>query len=395
MSNELVVDQLSVEGAIAEAARGQTSDRQDLVDRIHEAVEKNLPKNKSFLYKAPSFDEFFVETDYYYILSLWLSIESSLTGSSLYRRLLYSGEKFFQVDFEIKRDEIVLKNSSYYTIFVFNPLDLYVMGYKYIRDCVYKTAELILDEGHVFPEEVDALFPSTFAKAFDDLKDIQNKSFDLVARLGDLRIYDYSIRQCGYKNIYDFCKVMLGIGRTSVKNMLEIYDKFFDHCCLKNNFADYSYSQLVELCSVDIKDLDKFDESMTIREIKAKKKELRESSGSKVDENFVVSGVDKDNDGSFSSEEAECESDGEAGGNDVHALGFQAAIDAVKEMQNPYYVSGKEKQSARYDAYQNALHDVLEKLDEILSESLKCVVLPERHDNDVLLHGVVVGNPEA
>ncbi len=75
-------------------------------------------------------------------------------------------------------------------------------------------------------------------------------------------------------------------------------------------------------------------------------------------------------------------------------LSFQAAVDAVKEMQNPYYVPGKEKQSARYDAYANALHDVLEKFDEILTESLRGVVVPERHDETVMLHGVVLNKSE-
>lgn len=402
MSNELQ-KQVTIEEAISEGSRGQTSD-QDVISRIREAVKANLPKDKVFRFIAPSFDDFFVEADYYHILQLWLSIKSSTTGMNFYRRLLFSGEKEFRVDFEIKRDEIVLRNTSYHEIFVFTPTKFYETGFVNIRDCVYKTAELIFDEGHVFPEEVDVLFPSTFAKVCDDLKDIQNKSFDLVVRLGDLRNFASSMRLCGYKNIYDFSQVMFGIGRTTVKNMLAIYDKFYERCVLKAEYRDYSYSQLVELSSVDNSDLCLYNDSMSVREIKAKKKELAQATSSKSDDSLddspVVGEVQASDDVvSVSSGEAEVASDSEAGCDDVpanvHVLSFQAAIDAVKEMHNPYYVPGKEKQSARYDAYANALHDVLEKLDEILAASLKCAVVPERHDNVVLLHGVVLNNLEA
>lgn len=65
MSNELV-NQLSVACAIEEASRGQTSD-QDVISRIRKAVKENLPQDAKFKFSAPSFDEFFVEADYYYI----------------------------------------------------------------------------------------------------------------------------------------------------------------------------------------------------------------------------------------------------------------------------------------------------------------------------------------
>lgn len=68
MSNELQ-KQVTIDEAIADGSRGQTSD-QDVISRIREAVKANLPKDKVFRFIAPSFDDFFVEADYYHILQL-------------------------------------------------------------------------------------------------------------------------------------------------------------------------------------------------------------------------------------------------------------------------------------------------------------------------------------
>ncbi len=312
MSDELQ-KQITIEETISDESRGQTSD-QDVVRRIRDAVKANLPGKLKYGFTAPSFDEFFVEVDYYYILQQWLSIKDSLTGMKLYGRIFCSGSKCFQVDFNITRDEINIRNGLQRTIYVFLPKIFFEKGFTDIRDCVLIAAGLYFEEGHVFPKGVSELFSHACVQVSDDLEDIQNKSLDLIVRLGDLRIFSESMKICGFNNIYEFCYVTFGLSRTTVKNMLEIYDKFYDHCHLKDEFSEYGYSQLVELCSVDSKDLDKYDASMSVREIKAKKKELAQAALSKPDEAFKASPVvgeveETDSVVSVSSEEAKTPSD--------------------------------------------------------------------------------------
>lgn len=409
MSNELQ-KQVTIEEAISEGSRGQTSDRQDLVDRMYKLIASHpTPYDYAINEKLTSLEEFFTEREYWFLLSQCYEGKMPTCYGHGYRRYAVLGNhiysRYYSVQIYFDGDEFIF---SFYSmrsrsISVEDYMD---KGFEYVRNLVLEVAELKLSSyGQIVPGDTSEIFDRCIYKIGEDLNGITQNSLDLIMRVGDLKNFgsDY-FRLYGCHTMNEFLSQQFNLSSTTVKNMLSVYDKFFEHAHLKMGYADYSYSQLVELCSVDSKDLDKFDESMSVREIKAKKKELAQAASSKSDDSLddspVVGNVQaSDEVVSVSSGETVVEADSEAGCDDVpangHVLSFQAAIDAVKEMQNPYYVPGKEKQSARYDAYANALHDVLEKLDEILTASLKCAVVPERHDNVVLLHGVLLNNSEA
>lgn len=94
-----------------------------------------------------------------------------------------------------------------------------------------------------------------------------------------LKLNKVDLALYGYKTIYDFAKDVFGLGTTSVKNMVGVANKFCDFdnfysrydCVLKEEYKGFSYSQLVELLSVDELDLDKFNCSMPIAEMRENK----------------------------------------------------------------------------------------------------------------------------
>ena len=104
-----------------------------------------------------------------------------------------------------------------------------------------------------------------------------NKSFITIACA--LGVIDTT----NYKDIYRVAEEEFGFGKTTVKNMLAIYKKFCLGMELKESYVDYSYSQLAELTSVSEELLDKFNASMTIKDIRKKKKELISSSSNSID----------------------------------------------------------------------------------------------------------------
>ena len=144
------------------------------------------------------------------------------------------------------------------------------------------------------------LYPEVdFDLSFEDLFDkehVQNLK-EKVSNVGnsylDLAFYLYKFKQVRvskfssddkfvydheYISIYDFAEKHLGFCKTTTKNMLAIVEKFADKDVLKlqDGYEKYSYSQLTELCSVDDDDLFEFNSDMTIKEIRQKKKELKD-----------------------------------------------------------------------------------------------------------------------
>lgn len=94
-----------------------------------------------------------------------------------------------------------------------------------------------------------------------------------------LKLNKVDLALYGYKSIYDFAKDVFGLGTTSVKNMVGVANKFCDFdnyyskydCVLKEEYKGFSYSQLVELLSVDELDLEKFNCSMPVAEMRENK----------------------------------------------------------------------------------------------------------------------------
>lgn len=92
---------------------------------------------------------------------------------------------------------------------------------------------------------------------------------------------------------YAFAEASFGLGKTTVKNMLSIVDKFcsMSEMQLLPDYKFYSYSQLSELVPVEPKLIkDNFNSTMTVKEIRDKKKELIGSGTSVKENNGVLKG---------------------------------------------------------------------------------------------------------
>ncbi len=81
---------------------------------------------------------------------------------------------------------------------------------------------------------------------------------------------------CGYKDIYEYAEECFNFKSTSVKNMMSIAKKFCVdneyYFSLKEEYKNFSYSQLTEMLSVSDSNLIEFKEDMTIKEMKYLKK---------------------------------------------------------------------------------------------------------------------------
>ena len=204
----------------------------------------------------------------------------------------------------------------------------------------------------IVPEGASITFANGLIYIDENIHQVKDGFISICVGLHGLSTYDEkNILAYGCKDFYDFAEKRFGFGRTSVKNFLAIYDKFIDGATVKPAFKDYSYSQLTELVSVPSWKLADFSADMTVKEIREKKKEM-----SKTEEKSEAESTESDS---------------------VHVdtvktyerkLDESSVLKTILEMPNPYFISDKEKQSARYDAYEKALNDVLE----VLNRRLGC-----------------------
>jgi hypothetical protein len=79
----------------------------------------------------------------------------------------------------------------------------------------------------------------------------------------------------GYRGIYEYSNKEFGLSKTATKNVISIHDKFCINGELKNEYKGFSYSNLVELLSVDEKEISEFVPTMTVKETRSKKYELK------------------------------------------------------------------------------------------------------------------------
>ena len=91
----------------------------------------------------------------------------------------------------------------------------------------------------------------------------------LLLEADNLRYYE----EAGYNNIYDFCEDNFGFGRSSTNNFIRVYRQFGrkDGIALLDSFKAYSYSQLTEMCSMNMKQLNECTPYMSVKELRAVK----------------------------------------------------------------------------------------------------------------------------
>ena len=80
--------------------------------------------------------------------------------------------------------------------------------------------------------------------------------------------------EAGYNNIYDFCEDTFGFGRSSTNNFIRVYRQFGSKngIALLDSYKAYNYSQLTEMCSMNMNQLNECNPYMTVRELRAVKR---------------------------------------------------------------------------------------------------------------------------
>ena len=236
-----------------------------------------------------------------------------------------------------------------------NVQDFLQYGYEHIRARILsslKIVDLRKLPGYV-PEGIDAGFVSICQAIDKNIGRINDSFFSIAYLLHELKNCSWSnFSRYRCLDFYDFSKSRFGLGVTTTKNFLAIYDKFMiadgmNTPMLKEEFKDYGYSQLVELVPVE-SHLDEFSPSMTVKEIRKKKKELSSAGRVKADK------IEQQHIDDFSPNI-----------NDVpdpvpvKTVPFEEVLSLLNGIINPYFEENKEKQSARCDAYRRAIEDVI------------------------------------
>lgn len=160
-----------------------------------------------------------------------------------------------------------------------------------------------MPETEVVEAEIVENNNSLSLKEFVSLKDNYNNLKDIVnlirkwlndtvrnyLKIGFLlnSITEQQLKDLGCDSIYDFSKQNFNLGVTSTKNFINVFKRFGEYnppykelpidysggyIDLKDEFKEYSMSQLVELLPVEDENLEKFSPDMTTNEIRSLKK---------------------------------------------------------------------------------------------------------------------------
>lgn len=88
--------------------------------------------------------------------------------------------------------------------------------------------------------------------------------------------------------IAEYAENEFGFSKSLTYSMMKVAERFCEGMFVSDRFKNYGYSQLVELLPVSNSDLTEFNSNMSVREIKEKKRELKEKYASRV--SFQTSG---------------------------------------------------------------------------------------------------------
>ena len=156
----------------------------------------------------------------------------------------------------------------------------------------------VVNEVVTAPESiVDIKNYSELKKSYDEISEtvntirgLLNDTVNNYLKIGCLlsSISDEKLKELGCDSIYEFSKQNFNLGVTSTKNFINVYQRFGEYKCdyddmgpryipnfvyLKEEFKDFSMSQLVELLPVADEDFNKFNPEMSCKEIRALKKQ--------------------------------------------------------------------------------------------------------------------------
>ena len=352
----LTVD-LNEEEGVSVESRGQTSDDSVL------NVLPEVPKGYVWREEVETVEDLLSYED---LLFLFKQAENVSRDGYEYLDMFYLVKPFIQhcadKDVSVMVDRVFFGVKDKQLFFMCNGRYVYVSltelanrGYYYVRAKILIGSHIcsFRDFPNYYPEGVSNDFIAACAAIDDDIALINDSFLSVAFRLHQLKAHGLSsLIACSCVDIYQFAKLRFGFGTTTTKNFLAIYDKFMiadgmNTPMLKEEFKDYGYSQLVELVSVE-SHLDEFSPSMTVKEIRKKKKELSSAGRDKADK------IEQQHIDDLSPNTNDV-----ADSVPVKTVPFEEVLSLLEGIVNPYYELEKEKQSARCDAYRRAVEDVI------------------------------------
>ena len=152
-----------------------------------------------------------------------------------------------------------------------------------------------------FKDKPDVAAVSSFKYLLVDCSDLKKRYISLGFHLDEFAVNQY-YRDFGYDNIYDFVMDNFGLDKSVVSRCISVWQTFAEKnkdgtltMFVDSNYADYSYSQLVEMLSIPEKERKKISPVLTVKQIREFKKNLKEgkvSDVSKTKQEFVSSFAD-------------------------------------------------------------------------------------------------------
>ena len=352
----LTVD-LNKEEGVSVESRGQTSDGAVL------NVLPEVPEGYVWREEVETVEDLLSYED---LLFLFKQAENVSRDGYEYLKMFYLDKAFTQhcadKDVSVTVDRVFFFAEDKQLLFICKCRRIYVSltelanrGYYYVRAKILIGSYIcsFRDFPDYYPAGVSDGFIKACTRIDDDIARINDSFLSVSFQLHQLKVHGFSsIVEYGCYDIYQFAKLRFGFGTTTTKNFLAIYDKFMitdgmNVPMLKEEFKDYGYSQLVELVPVE-SHLDEFSPSMTVKEIRKKKKELSSAGRVKADkiEQQHIDDLSPNTNDVFDPVS-------------VKTVPFEEVLSILEGIVNPYYEAEKEKQSARCDAYRRAVEDVI------------------------------------
>lgn len=257
--------------------QGQTSDREiSVVEKKNFELPEGFPEilsgYKNWMKEkiVNRLFDFFTYSDYIYVVRMLQRTYFSFNFR--YKNISFSLSYSFSAIYVS-----ICRGFSLYWSNKYLPEDFLKISYSDFRRLVLEKLNLydFVSETYL-PSGLSTDFKSS-VEALDVLNvDLQKNFLKIAAFLKLLNAYPGNFEKFGCKDVYQFAERRWGYGSTSVKNFLAIAEKFMSGQELLPAAVGYGYSQLVELSSVPDGALSEFSPTMTIAEIRKKKKEALE-----------------------------------------------------------------------------------------------------------------------
>lgn len=109
------------------------------------------------------------------------------------------------------------------------------------------------------------------SKVCDALRKAADEFVYIGFLLNEADLLEY-YKEGGYESIYEYCEAEFGFKRSSTNNFIRVYRRFGECMHLKDRYKSFTYSQLVEMTSLDDKKLILCKPDMTVRELRELKR---------------------------------------------------------------------------------------------------------------------------